>query len=667
MAAAPTRTQASTSRPVRGGVGATGGQDAGIGAGVRAGRAGRAAPVAGPPGDGVGDGCAGPADDGPGAAAGPAAEGGLRGGAAGIAAGVGRRTAAGIAAGVGRRGASGRGATGGAAAVAPGGAAVFSADGFACDGLGGASGFAGAAPGAGTGVLAHAAVGAGRAAAAGAAGTSGAPGAGDATMPSGPGAVSTAGAGTYGLPSRSAFQRSYSSREAKCGIGTLRASDDPMVPRVNEGDHSPRRARAVGSAAVCARLVLLAGALLLTGCDGALPSALGAHLIEPASVAALGGVEVIDLQDPTEFAAGHLPGSVRVPILGLAGHLARAPARSWQTVLLVCTDAKLAVFAAPTARLYRADVRVLAGGRDAWRAAGLPVETGPAAAVADDGLPFQRLSRVEQLVACASGCVVKPLYLALSFLLLRLLRRAPAPGLRLLRLGLVGFFLGEVMCAVNFFWHRPGLVFPVDLLHGAGMVAMSALVPWGLWRLLDERVLHLDDPAQGCAVQRLCGRCWKRDPVRCGLHDLMIPVVIGLAVVALMPLTAPLRPAMFRADVLGTVTDFGEPVVNQLVELRLYPVAAAALSLATLPLVLRARPGALRRVEPLFFAAVGLAAYPVLRHLLANAYRESLPWADLWEELTELLAVATLGFFLVRFRAALGLGAERARSPAPAS
>jgi rhodanese-related sulfurtransferase len=389
-------------------------------------------------------------------------------------------------------------------------------------------------------------------------------------------------------------------------------------------------------------------------------------MIEPASVATLRGVEVIDLQDPTGFAAGHLPGSVRVPILGLAGHLARTPARPWQTVLLVCTDASLAVYAAPTARLYRADVRVLAGGRDAWRAAGLPIETGAAAAVSDDGLPFQRLSRVEQLVACASGCVVTPLSLALSLLLLRLLRRAPAAGMRLVRHGLLVFFLGEVMRAVGFLWHPPGLVFPIDLLHGAGMVVTSALVPWGLWRLLDERVLHLDDPAQGCAVHPLCGRCSKREPVRCGVHDLMIPALIGLAVVALMPLTAPLRPAMFRADVLGTVTEYGEPVVNQLVELRLYPVAAAALFLATLPLVVRARPGALRRAEPLFFAAVGLAVQPVLRHLLVNAYRDALPWSGLWEEVTGLLAVATIGLFLVRFRAALGLGAASARSPAPA-
>jgi rhodanese-related sulfurtransferase len=413
-----------------------------------------------------------------------------------------------------------------------------------------------------------------------------------------------------------------------------------------------------------ARLLLLAAAVLLGGCDRVLSAALGARSVAPADVGDPGALEVIDLQDATEFATGHLPGSVRVSAAGLDGYLSRAPARPWRPVLLVCTDAKLAPFAAPTAALYRSDVRVLAGGREAWARAGLPLERGPAPLVADDGPPLRILSRAEQLVACASGCLLKPLYLVLTFLLVRLLRGAPGTPLRLVRAGLVAFFAGEVLCAVNFFWHRPGLLFPIELLHGLGMVAMSALVPWGLWRLADERVLRLDDPASGCAVQRLCGRCWKRDPVRCGLHDLMIPVAVGLAVVALMPLTAPLRPTMFRADVLGSPADYGEPIVNLLVELRLYPALAAALSLATIPLVVRARPGSLRRAEPLFFAALGLATYPALRHLLANAWRDSLPWADLWEELTELLTVATLAVFLLRFRGPLGLlGAREEAAP----
>ena len=259
-------------------------------------------------------------------------------------------------------------------------------------------------------------------------------------------------------------------------------------------------------------------------------------------------------------------------------------------------------------------------------------------------------------VACASGCALKPTYLLLAFLLVRLLWRADGAPLRLIRHGLVWFFVGEVLCAANFYLHRPGLLFPIELLHGLGMVAMSMLVPWGLWRLADERVVRFNDPDAGCALQRLCGTCWKREPARCGAHDLMIPLVVGLALLALMPLTAPLRPTQFSTVVFGSPAGYGEPIVNHLVELRLYPVLGAVGFLATLPfLILRGRPGSLRRLEPLFFAAVGLTLYPVMRHLLVNAFREALQWSDFWEEITELFAIVFLGVLAVLYRERLGL------------
>ncbi|HET8542801.1 MAG TPA: rhodanese-like domain-containing protein [Anaeromyxobacter sp.] len=417
-----------------------------------------------------------------------------------------------------------------------------------------------------------------------------------------------------------------------------------------------------------ARLLLLAGALALAGCQRLLTSATGARTVEPSSVRAAGEVEAIDLREPAEYEAGHLPGAVNVPVLGLDGYLARTAATPGRPLLLVCAHGKLAALAAPTASLYRDEVLVLAGGMEGWRRAGLAAAAGPSPPPGvDTAIPVRALGPLEQLVACASGCAMKPLYLILAFGVLRLLRRAGSTPLRLLRHGVLWFFVGELLCAANFYLHRPGLLFPIELLHGLGMVAMSALVPWGLWRLLEDRVLHYDDPDHGCAIQRFCGRCWKRDPVRCGLHDLMIPVVIGLAVVALMPLSAPLRPTMFRTEVFGSAADYGEPILNHLVELRLYPVLGALLFLATLPFLLRGGPGSLRRAEPVFYAALGFTLYPALRHLLVNAYRERLHWSDFWEELTELLAMVTLGLLLWIFRGQLGLARRGAEAPAAAA
>jgi len=416
------------------------------------------------------------------------------------------------------------------------------------------------------------------------------------------------------------------------------------------------------------RLVPLIGALALSGCQALVSAAVDARLVDP-SPEGVAEAQAIDLRGPAEYEAGHLPGALNVPALGLDGYLARVRDPAGRPLLLVCTDGLEAVLAAPTAQLYRDDVRVLAGGMEGWRRAGLAVEPGPSPPLgAETSIPVRAFTRFQQLVAFASGGVMKPIYLLLAFWLLRLLRRATAAPLRLLWHGLAWFFAGELLCAANFYLHQPGPLFPIELLHGLGMVAMSALVPWGLWRLLEDRVLHYDDPGHGCAVQRFCGRCWKRDPVRCGLHDLMIPLVIGLAAVALMPLTAPLRPTMFRTEVLGSVADYGEPILNHLVELRLYPVIGALLFLATLPFLLRGGPGSLRRLEPVFYAALGFTIYPVLRHLLVSGYRERLYWADFWEELTELLLVSTLGLLLVTFRRQLGLAPGReAAAPSPPS
>jgi rhodanese-related sulfurtransferase len=412
-------------------------------------------------------------------------------------------------------------------------------------------------------------------------------------------------------------------------------------------------------------LLLLTVAVSLSGCQRLVATAVDAPLVEPSAVSGREALEVIDLRDPPEYEAGHVPGALNVPMLALNGYLSRATSEG--PLLLVCAHGVNAALAVPTARLHGRDVGALAGGFEGWRRAGREVATGPSPALGvETTIPERTLTRFQQLVACASGCAIKPLYLLMAFLLLRLLWRATSAPLRLVWHGLLWFFVGEILCAANFYLHRPGILFPIELLHGLGMVAMSALIPWGLWRLADERVLRFNDPEAGCALQRLCGACWKREPVRCGAHDLMIPLVIGLAAMALMPLSAPLRPTLFTTTVFGSMADYGEPILNHLVELRLYPVLGALLFLALLPF-LRGGPGSVRRLEPLFFAALGLTLYPVLRHLLANAYRESLHWSDFWEELTELLLLATLTVFFWRFRRPLGLAGDPGATPEPAA
>jgi len=110
--------------------------------------------------------------------------------------------------------------------------------------------------------------------------------------------------------------------------------------------------------------------------------------VAPAEAAAwLAGEGVlIDVREPGEYAAGHLPGAVNLPrgVLEFQIHAhpamactsSDALARPARPLLLYCLSGGRSALAADSLRqLGFADVRSLAGGLDAWRNAGLPITT----------------------------------------------------------------------------------------------------------------------------------------------------------------------------------------------------------------------------------------------------------------------------------------------------
>lgn len=110
------------------------------------------------------------------------------------------------------------------------------------------------------------------------------------------------------------------------------------------------------------------------GSATAVPPELGqpVETIDPNGLAAAlnrGGVAVIDLARSIEFRAGHVPGAiwgVRTRLAGLRDRLASAG-----TVVIASPDGQLARLAVEEVRaLTGASVRVLAGGTQAWSAAG---------------------------------------------------------------------------------------------------------------------------------------------------------------------------------------------------------------------------------------------------------------------------------------------------------
>ena len=81
---------------------------------------------------------------------------------------------------------------------------------------------------------------------------------------------------------------------------------------------------------------------------------------------------VLDVRDPAEFGAGHLPGARNIPLAELDQRMSELPAN--KPVLICCASGARSSKAASVLRKAgREQVFNLSGGLQAWRQAGLPV------------------------------------------------------------------------------------------------------------------------------------------------------------------------------------------------------------------------------------------------------------------------------------------------------
>lgn len=87
-----------------------------------------------------------------------------------------------------------------------------------------------------------------------------------------------------------------------------------------------------------------------------------------------GRVTLLDVRPEDEFAQGHLPGAVNIPLAALEQQVARLP--QGQQIIAYCRGpyCVLSVEAAARLRTLGFEVRRLADGYPEWKAAGLPVE-----------------------------------------------------------------------------------------------------------------------------------------------------------------------------------------------------------------------------------------------------------------------------------------------------
>ncbi len=82
---------------------------------------------------------------------------------------------------------------------------------------------------------------------------------------------------------------------------------------------------------------------------------------------------VVDVREPDEFAAGHIPGAVNVPLSTFQA--SRLPDAQGRQIVLNCLGGKRSAMALEKCSLAQAVIDThLAGGFGAWQAARLPVE-----------------------------------------------------------------------------------------------------------------------------------------------------------------------------------------------------------------------------------------------------------------------------------------------------
>ncbi len=284
----------------------------------------------------------------------------------------------------------------------------------------------------------------------------------------------------------------------------------------------------------------------------------------------------------------------------------------------------------------------------------------PAPAALPD-LPFRDSPASEQWAAVISGFVVKPVYTLLSLVLIIVLWRQTAPDLAALRWALAAFFIGENFCAANYLAYCDQST-GFEYLHSFGMVGCMGLTVFAFFEGLDRRLIKLSDPEAGCAALSLCHRCHKYAPAPCGLRRLFLLFIPVLALLALMPLTAATHAVAYRTRILGADYLYSHPVVYQLFEIRYCPVAAMGLFAVSFLLLRFKREEPVAWSKAFFAGGFGFLGFGFFRLVLFHAYRDNLVWFGFWEELTELMFIASVAAVLWIFRAGLFT-----RKPVPAA
>ena len=377
---------------------------------------------------------------------------------------------------------------------------------------------------------------------------------------------------------------------------------------------------------------------------------------------------LVDVRAPASFRREHLDGANNWPSAEIRrlDSPAEIPQRFRGTKLLLLSQNGIA--SAEAALKLRslgiADADSVKDGMCGWIASAVGGSGGvgsfcrllDAAGKARDLNP-RRSSLFEQWTAVATGFILKPIHMALTFALIIWLWRRRSPDLGALRWGMIAFFAGESACAANYLvWHNQSPL--AEYLHSFGMVIGFGFAAYAMIEAADTRLLHFSDQERRCAFD-LCGPCFKFADAACGLRRVFLILIPAVMVVGAMPFTAAPEASCYNTVILGTPYNYCHAVIYQIFETRFFPGYGLALLMASFfALLLQPRIG-LAPSKVFFAAGLGPLGFGLLRFVLFRAYQHDLVWFALWEEMTEFLFVIGAAFVVWAFRTRLAAEAAK--------
>lgn len=257
----------------------------------------------------------------------------------------------------------------------------------------------------------------------------------------------------------------------------------------------------------------------------------------------------------------------------------------------------------------------------------------------------------QQITLFTSAFLVKPLYMTLALLSAGLLWRRDEEELVALRRAMLVFFLGEAACALNYLLCNDRSLL-LEYWHDYGMIACFSLATYAVLQAFDARICHYSAPDKRCALLALCGGCYKQGTLPCSLLQLFLCLLPAAIVFAALPWTVMLEHRSASGVILDKEVLLAHPLSHQWLEVRFFPLVAMLLLGLALIVLLRHREAAWTPAKLYFAAGCGPLVFSLLRLLCYWGFGSQLLWANVWEEVSELLFVGLVLFVTLKVRGA---------------